>query len=198
MFFPVHFSFPKRLSILPSHGAKRYIAILSLYIVSVLIAIGCAYGLQRWSIKSLYALYDEEAVYISLTKMEKESISHIINTVLTDVKVREILDSMPNQKNEKFLNYILPTEYYALEIPMTPIGDIDDYHFLAHCYNPNLRKVIFTKVTGTGKEVKEILMGSVCKTPVLEVWFDLRQSKVIRVLCLSKYGAYERIPVPLF
>ncbi len=198
MFFPIKLPSKIRISILPDRGLKRYAAIIVVFLFMTFVSIACAYGLQLWSVNNLYALYEENAAYISITKMEKNLMTKIIRTVLADVEVREGLNSAPQLKDEKFLNYILPIEYYALEIPMTPVKDTGNYHFLAQSYGLNMRKIIFTKVNSQGKDSKGMLVGSICKTPILEVWFDLQQNKVTRVMSISKYSDFAKIPVPLF
>lgn len=198
MFFPIRLPIKKGLSILPDRGFKRYAAIIALYASIVFAAIGCAYGLQLWSVNNLYAFYEENAAYISITEIEKDTMAKVINIVRADSKVKEVINSVPLLKDEKLLNYILPVEYFALEIPMTPVKNIQGYHFLAQKYNMNLRKIIFTKVDSRGKSSKEMLIGSLCKTPVVEVWYDMQQNIVTCVMPISEYIDFVKIPVPLF
>jgi len=71
MFLPFRVSLIDKLPSLPKPGLRRYLSIITLYLVTSLAMISLANGLKNLSLNSLYALYTKDTVYISVTKVEK-------------------------------------------------------------------------------------------------------------------------------
>ncbi len=201
MFLPFRMPLVEKLPGLPKSGPKRYVAILALYVVTSVAAIGLANGLKSWSLNSLYALESKDAVYISITKVEKDTLGHIVKTALANPEVQSRLKSSGGGASTKYINYILPVDLYVSEIPMSPVEGASGHHFLPGNYNKNSYKIIFNRAELRGDhgiEGMEILLNTVKRIPVVEVRIDLSPSQVVEIRNPPATVHYENIPVPLY
>jgi protein-S-isoprenylcysteine O-methyltransferase Ste14 len=201
MFLPFRVPLLDKLPSLPKSGLRKYLAIMMLYVVTSVAAVGLANGLKSWSLKSLYALYSKDAVYISVVKVGKDTLEHIVKTTLANPEVQTRLESGSGGANTKFINYVLPVELYVSEIPMNPVEGDGGHHFLPTDYNMNFCKIIFTRAevrTNHEVEEKDILLNTIKRVPIIEVWVDLSQNQVIEIKDPPASVKYENIPVPLY
>src|SRR4030042_2856098 len=201
MFLPFRISLMDKLPNLPKLRPKRYLMIITLYIVTSIVAISLANGLKSWSLSSLYALYSKDAVYISITKVDKKILDHIVKIALTNPEVETRLRSKSEGGSTKFINYVLPDGLYVSEIPMNPVEGVEGHHFLSTNYKKDSYKIIFTKAevrTDQGVTGKEILLNTVKRIPILEVRIDLSQNRVAEIKNPPANIKYENIPLPLY
>lgn len=202
MFLPFNIPFLQKKTIIPKRGMKRYLVIIIVFLVISLIAIGMANGLRNVTLNSLYALYSEDAVYISLVKVERNSLERIVKTALANPNVKSRLKSGSDNVHEKYINYILPIKMYVSEIPMNFDEGLRHEHFLLQDYDKNQYKVIFTRAilsnTREDAEGKNILLNTVKRLPIIEVHIDLSQGQVTNVQNPPKKVPYQDIPVPLY
>lgn len=200
MFLPVHLSLADKLPNLPKSGLKRCLAILMLYLVISVSAIGLANGLRNWSLNSLYALYSQDAVYVSIKKVEANTLKQIVKIALANPEVHTRLAI---GGNAKYLNYIMPAELDVSEIPMNPIAGKHQHHFLRPPgdYHAKPYKIVFTRAeqrTNRKVEGRGILLNTVKRVPLLEVQIDLIQNQVTEIKNPPANIKYENIPVPLY
>ncbi|MFO1431956.1 MAG: isoprenylcysteine carboxylmethyltransferase family protein [Candidatus Competibacteraceae bacterium] len=198
MFLPFRASLVDRLPDLPTAGWQRYTMILLLYVVASIGAVIVANGLRDWSLNSLYAVYNKNDVYISVAKVETETLRQAIAIAQADTEVQNRLKSVAGAK---FINYILPVEWYIPEIPMWPVESaIGGRHYSPSNYDRNLLKIIFTKtVLRTAQaEGKEILLNTVKRTPVIEAEVDLSKRQVVNIKAPPTRLMYENINIPLY
>ncbi|NIO05442.1 MAG: DUF1295 domain-containing protein [Proteobacteria bacterium] len=113
MFLPFGLPLTNKLPGLPESGLKRYMAIFALYLVTVTASVGLANGLKSWSLDSLYALYSKDAAYISLNKLDEDTFAKIVEIALAEEEIRIMLENAKGGASTRFINYILPTEWYA-------------------------------------------------------------------------------------
>ncbi|MGH8605398.1 MAG: hypothetical protein ACREXR_22195, partial [Gammaproteobacteria bacterium] len=201
MFLPFRLPLTDKLLSLPKSGMKKYMAILALYMFTASVAIGIANGLRSWALNSLYALYNNDAVYISATKMAKHRLEHLTQIALDNPEVQARLKSSSAAAGTKFINYVLPVELSVSEVPMHPVVGAQHNHFLPAKYNENFYKIIFTKAEPRADremEGKDILLNTVERTPVVEVRIDLSKDQVIEIKNPPSIVNYENIPVPIF
>lgn len=204
MFLPIKIKLFKGFIKIPIIGFKKVILIISTYLVLILISLGMAYGLQRASINSLYALYTEDSVYISLLKLDDATIGKLNNIALTNKEVQKKLMEEQNVTGTKFINYILPSDWYVHEILMSRVANMkrEGGHYYPSDYNKNLFRIVFTK-TQLNKftnniEGKKILSKTVKRTPVIEVLIDLSKNEVIGIKESIIFENYKNIPMPSF
>ena len=134
--------------------------------------------------------------------MDSETMNKLINRALSNKEVQTRLNKSETRPNAKYLNYILPANAYVSEIPMNESEEVYGNHFLrSRPSNQNLYKIIFTRVRLTGNqnlEGKEILLNVVGRTPIMEVWVDVFQAKVMEIKDPPEAIQYENVPVPVF
>jgi protein-S-isoprenylcysteine O-methyltransferase Ste14 len=195
MFLPFRLSF---LPQLPNQKGKRIVLIIFLYLVSVSAILTIAKGLNTKTIDSLYTTYSEHSVNVSLCRLSDEKIDEAVSIALTDEKVVEKLTCCNNTTN--FINYILPTEWFAAEIPMNGVQRGRGHKSPAD-YDPNLYKVILTKadmLDGKAAAGKKILTSVYVREPIAEVWVDLSTHTVIKALDMPEEIMYQGVPVAVY
>lgn len=200
MFLPFRVPLADKLPSLPKSGLKRYLAILMLYVITVVVAVGLANGLQSLALNSLYAVYTRDAAYISVANVENNTLEHIVETALTSSEVKVKLENVQEGAGTKFINYILPSEWHVSEIPMNPVEGNDGHHFPAD-YDKNLYRIVFTRAelrTDQEVEGKDIILNTVKRVPVGEVVVDLSQNQIVEIKDPPETIKYEGIPVPLY
>lgn len=195
MFLPFRIPFVDKLPGLPKAGLKRYAAMLTMYVMTLLAAIGVANGLQELSFDSMYALYTKDAAYLSVAKVEDEKLERIVNIAMTNPEVQARLEN-----GAKYINYVLPAEWHVSEIPMNPVEG-GRGHYMPSEYDNNSYKIVFTKAalrTGEHVEGAQIPLNTVKRVPIVEVWVDVAHNQVTDIKNPPENITYEGIPVPVY
>jgi protein-S-isoprenylcysteine O-methyltransferase Ste14 len=198
MFLPLKLPGVNRLPSLPKFGLKRYLAVTGLYLLMAAVSIILANGLRDYSLKSLYTLYANEATYISVTKVDQDILKRI---ALADKEVQGKVGNLKKNGSTKFLNYVIPTEWYVSEIPMKRVPVAKGGHYHPANYDKNSFKIVFTRVDlRTDKEVegKAFILNIAKRTPIAEVKVDLTQNRVSEIADPATTIKYENIPVALY
>lgn len=201
MFLPHLVSTGRRLPSLPRAGLTRYLAILALHLVVVSASLGAASVLGSWTQDSLCALYSEDAVYLSIDRIDDNRLKQITGIALADPEVRSRLDAADAETNAKFINYVLPVEWNISEIPLNPVEGTRG-HYTPGDYNKSLYKIAFTRAelpeANKNAEGRDILSKALRRVPVAEAWIDLSSGRVINVNNPPASVMYEGIPVPVY
>ncbi len=203
MFLP--FKIPwtdKLLDIPPQPRIGKWLSVMTLYALTILLSLDLAQRLQSLSLNSLYAVYLKDSAYISVTKIDQENMANLIEIALANEDIQACIDNVKGNANTKFLNYLLPAEWYISEIPMN-IVECNSEHFLqsSNDYNKNFYKIIFTKAnlrTDQNFEGKELLVNTINITPIVEVWLNVSQQKVVDIKQPPETIMYENVPVPVY
>jgi hypothetical protein len=186
---------------LPKSVLKRYLAIVGLYLFIATVSIGLANELRNYSLKNLYTFYTGEAAYISVARVDQDILKKIVDTALTDEKVVTKLERARDKEMTRFLNYVIPTEWYVSEIPMKRVPVAKGGHYHPANYDKNSFKIVFTRVDlRTDKEVegRAFILNIAKRTPIAEVKVDLTQNRVIEITDPATTIKYENIPVSLY
>ena len=157
-----------------------------------------AKGLHILSINSLYLSYTENSVDIAVCELSEEQINDIMEIVKNDKQVATVLSDV--DENSVYLNYILPSEWYAAEIPMNGV-EVGKGHLSPGDYDETLFKVIITKVTTENGEtvLNPYLLTKVhTREPIAEIRIDLSEGKVIEILDMPENVRYSGIPVAIY
>ncbi len=200
MFIPLPFPEFAKLRIIPREGVKKIAVIAGLYIVVSAAAIGAAYFLKGWSIDRIYALYNENAAFVSITRVSGDSLDNIVSSVLENGQVREILRTRSGGASAKYVGYVLPPGYFAMEIPMVREDSVERFHFIRTGYDRTTCRVILTEAADALPDArgKEILLKGVRRVPILEAWVALNNLQVMRVESLAGQAGIVRMPGPMF
>jgi protein-S-isoprenylcysteine O-methyltransferase Ste14 len=201
LFLPFKVPGVNKLPSLPKSGLKRYLAIVGLYLFIATVSIGLANELRNYSLKNLYTFYTGEAAYISVARVDQDILKRIVDIALTDEKVVTKLERARDREITRFLNYVIPTEWYVSEIPMKRALVAKGGHYHPANYDKNFFKIIFTRVDlRTDKEVegRAFILNIAKRTPVAEVKVDLNQNRVIEIADPATTIKYGNIPVALY
>jgi len=201
MFFPHLMSTGWRLPGLPESGLARYLAILMLYLAVVGGSLGAASVVSNLTQDNLCALYSEDAVFLSIDRIDEDLLRQISNIALADPEVRSKLEVNGDGSNAKFVNYVLPSEWNVPEIPLNPIEGPRG-HYTPEDYDKNLYKIAFTRAefseSNTNAEGGDVLSKAFRRVPIVEVWIDLSSGRVVEVKSPPASVRYEGIPVPIY
>lgn len=162
------------------------------------LVLGSARGLQMLSLDSLYATYTQSTANIALCQLSDESIDEILLIASGDKNVKDRLAFYGD--HAKQINYILPVEWFAAEVPMNGV-ELRKGHFSPKDYDRNLYKVIFTIAeirSGTSAEGQELLNAAILREPVVEVWVDMSLGKVTAVMDMPENVRYQGVPVSVY
>lgn len=200
MFLPIRLGLIDKLPRLPKSGFKRFLAMIALYVFTAAVAIALATGIRNWTINSLYALYSKDSVYISVAKVDEETLEQIVKIAISNHEVQSRLKNGAQGASTKFINYVLPNTWYVSEIRMNPVEGGRGHHFPGD-YDKNQYKIVFTRAeVRTSQEVegKDILLNTVKRVPVVEVGIDLAQNQVIEIKDPPATVRYAGVPVPIY
>ena len=193
MFFPFYKG--KGKNILPNNKVKKSLILIGMYIASLVLAYGISNLIYNHSIDNLYASYEENSATIAVCQMDKTDLNDVLDIISEDKETADYI----NNKDNKYINYILPTNWYAAEVPMNGI-QYRSGHASSNDYDHSQYKIILTKVNlyndnATGKD---ILTQTFEREPLLEVWVDLKQRTVTKILDIPEDYKYRNIPVAVY
>jgi len=196
MFIPLPLRIEK-LPRFPPSGGKRIFAQSLLFISVLAVGITGARFAEHYSLNSLYTYSTPDSVTVSVVKVDPKSLENIVAVAIGHQDVRKRL--MKQGRKRRYLNYVLPAEWYVSEVPMETKEGF--YHLQPEDYDRNLYKIIFTEVElrgGEYKDASEFLGLVIRRLPVAEVWIDLGRSRVTEVKDPPHAIKYENIPVALY
>ena len=200
MFLPFTLPFSTALH-LPASGMKRHVTILAMYLIIITASLGLANLLKAYSINNLYTLYSAGSATISLDKIEKDRLEKIIEIALKDGNVQKMLPAAINDRGGKFLNYVLPADWFFPDIPMKDARNIGE-HYSPNDYDRDLFKILFMRAIlkqgSTDPEGKALILNTVKRKPIIEVEVSLNQNRVVRIDNPSPTVIWGDIPTPLF
>lgn len=165
------------------------------YLLTLILFYTTAFGLNILTIHSLYADYEEGKATIAICELSKEKRQEIVSIAMKDERVKGYFT-----KESLSLNYILPTEWFAAEIPMNGV-EYRSGHKSPQDYDKSKYKIIFTtpEVTKKGKvSGTDILQTTRKITPIVEVWVDLDNRQVIEIKEITNAVKYEGIPEAIY
>lgn len=192
-FFP---SFGKEKEV--NHGKWNIGKGICLYVVVMALFLAAAFGLNQLTIDSLYAQFEEQSATVALCELDTQTIHQVVTIAKESEEVQKYLNSFPENSPE--LNYILPTEWFAAEIPMNGI-EYRAGHKSTQDYNRNTYKIIFLKPQLSNSDISkgsDILWRVQAIQPVVEVWVDLAQNQVTDIKEMPEQVKYEGIPEAIY
>lgn len=200
MFLPFKMPFFENLTSLPKSRLSKSLALLVLFILTLFAGVGIARGLNSLTLNSLYAFYTNDSAYVSVSKIEQDKLENAIKIASANEEVKIRLEKAGGNQNTKFLNYVLPGEWYVPEIPMNGINGVVR-HNNPQNYDKNMYKVIFNKADMRANQEasgKDIISNVAKREPVVEVWIDVAERKVVKIQEMPEKIMYENIPVAVY
>ncbi|SES97951.1 Protein-S-isoprenylcysteine O-methyltransferase Ste14 [Natronincola peptidivorans] len=200
MFFPLRISFLEKLKPAPKSSIAKFFMLLILYICVQAAGIGIARGLDNLSLDNLYTHYSGNTAFISMNKIEADKLKGIKEMVTTDEEVKGILEAAGNIETTKYLNYVMPAEWFVPEIPMNGInGSVGHRH--SSNYDTNNYKVIFNKVEVRGNQDvtgKDLIRNVARREPIVEVWVNVEEGSITKIMGMPERIMYDNIPVAIY
>jgi protein-S-isoprenylcysteine O-methyltransferase Ste14 len=177
-------------SFLPEKGASRLAAILSLYVLLVLVTVFSGHALRNYSLSTLAFYSDSTASVLSLVKMDAGEIKKIYETVSSNKKVRTKLPS-PG----KYIIYLLPEAWHIPELPVSFAPE----HVMPDRYDENAFKILVASATGpaAGATGIDILGKATGFEPHALVFID-RRNNAVKSVVAPPGARWAGIAVPLF
>lgn len=201
MFIPFGFSFFRNLVGISLGKTQRILAYVVFYLISITLSVLIANAIRSLSVDTLYATFNDQNVCLSINKNDTAQINKIMKTAFSNQKVDSTMKTVSKQKDFRFINYILPAAMYRTsEIPMNRAHN-ENCNFFGRASDLNKIKIIFTKANlNTERKVsgKKILLHTQSTTPLIEVWIDISEGKVLKTFDPPKVQQYKNIPVPVF
>jgi protein-S-isoprenylcysteine O-methyltransferase Ste14 len=199
MFLPFKITLFNKLPVFPKSNLSRFFMTFVIYFMTLVMAVSIAKGVNNIALNSLYASYNSDSANIALSKIEPGKLEEILNIALSDKEIQEKIEKLNQGSSAKFLNYILPSEWYAAEIPMNGVK-YGAGHLSPSNYDQNMYKVIFTKADiRSNKDVSgiDIITNVEKREPIVEVWVNVADHKVIKILDMPEVK-YQNIPVAVY
>jgi protein-S-isoprenylcysteine O-methyltransferase Ste14 len=201
MFLP--FGVPSVSLLLPPcrSRAVRAARAAAAYLLAVTAALGLAYAARHLSIHSLYAYYTDSTATVSLVGMDRADLEKVVGTAFADERVRAMVERIDDAPHAKYLNYVLPADWYVSELPMGRDGLCDGNHFLPSRDRSPLFRVVITRAvledapSATGRDILLSANGTI---PVTEAVVDTKSGAVVGVHEPTHEGRYEGVPLPTF
>lgn len=200
MFLPFKVTFFNKLPVFPKTYLRRFLMAFGIYFITLVVAVSIAKGVNSIALNSLYAIYNSDSANISLSKIETSKLAQILNIALSNKEIQEKIEKSKQGGSAKLLNYILPSEWYAAEIPMNGVKYRAGHRSPSN-YDQNIYKVIFTKVDiRSNKDVSgiDIIANVEKREPLVEVWVNVADHKVIKILDMPEYIKYQNIPIAVY
>lgn len=187
-----------RLSFMKARADERPKAgklVLS-YVLTLAAFFLAAYGLNCLTVDSLYTAYAPDGVTVSLCRLDGDTIEKAVAIAKADPAVA----AAQKQADAPELNYILPTEWFAAEIPMNGV-EYRSGHKSNPDYDTSKYKIIFMNATlaaNAGEDPKDILWKTATIRPMVEVWVDLKEERVTDIMPMPDTIKYEGIPEAIY
>lgn len=200
MFIPFSIPVINKLPSLPKSKPRKILAITAIYILSLATGIGIAKAVNTHSLNNLYATYTDNSANISISSIESSKLKKILDIALNDEEVKTRIDTSSKDENAKYLNYILPSEWFVAEVPMNGV-EHKQGHKSPSDYDKNTYKIIFTQAKiRSDKAVigKDIITNVSERIPLIEVWVNVEENKVIKVEEITKDIMYKNTPVAIY
>lgn len=198
MFIPFIKFNRKNIIVNPTSKTTRIFKFLAFYIITLLVSLFVAYGLQNLTINNLYSSYTDHSANISLCQIDVDTISQITTIAKENTEVEAYLRKY--DKDTTYLNYILPTSWFAAEVPMNGLV-YGSGHKSPDDYDHTQYKIIFTEAIlkdSSSTSVKDFLTSLRIRYGIVEVWVDLESNKVTKVLPMPENIKYAGIPEALY
>jgi len=201
MFFPLRISFITKWTAGLQQKTGTVVFLILLYMITLLVSIGLARGVQSLSLDHLYLYTTAKSVFISVIELEQKIFRQLVETALADEVVQSGLQRFPESRGVRLIGYVVPAGWFISEIPMHPTESHTEHYLRSGTHDEQTWKIIFTLPTPVARQdadVKELIRDTRTIKPVLEVWVDISIKIVITIKEPPATSRYENIPVPVY
>jgi protein-S-isoprenylcysteine O-methyltransferase Ste14 len=198
MFLP--FRLPRTLRLpklptLPASRSARAAVVLVTYLAAVATAVGTAREVNELTLDSLYARYQPNTAYVSVTRLSDGDLARIAALVAGDSRAAAVTTGA--NPGATYLDYVLPADWYVSETLMAKMSGFEP--MLGAGYDGTSYRVVITRAKlRNPAQGRDILHSVTERTAVLEVVVDLSRDAVTDVLPPDSSPRYRGIPVPVY
>ncbi|MDP3478611.1 MAG: methyltransferase [Desulfoprunum sp.] len=172
----------------------RYTA---MYVLVMSTAILGASSIQSWALNQLYAEFRQDSVNISAQALDPEVINAMLALALDNQQARRLIAR--GGEKQKYINYIVPINWSASEIPMRQVVSQEHFNFdqndTRERYKIIITRAVLSDPNATGKE---IVGATRQRIPLAEVTIDFHTKEVLDVQGPATEGGISGIPLPMF
>ena len=165
MYLPFRLPRLVRLAGLPSLPANlpaRVVLVLVTYLAAVATAVGAARGVSELTLDSLCARYQENEVYVSVTRLSDGDLARIAAVVAGNSRVAAATTGA--NPGGAYLNYVLPADWYVSETLMAKRSGFEP--MLGSGYNGTSYRVVITRARlrspAHGRDILRLRNGPRC------------------------------------
>lgn len=157
----------------------RIVGWVVIIMAALMLSTVAAFGLRHLAISSLITHRTQIATYVSVTRISDADLAQAAAIAEAAGPVRAALLDLPSDAT--LLAYVLPTEMYISEIPMT-LPDGEQFgHSVPRDADPNRWKVVFAQAVfamnndriDPGTKGSAVIAQAVNKQPIIEVHVNL-------------------------
>jgi protein-S-isoprenylcysteine O-methyltransferase Ste14 len=192
-FFPALFS--RRGTVKFRHGALK---MLGIYIIVLASALAAARALETATLRSLYMRQIHDVMFVSVNAIDEKVLDAIVDTTMKSAEAMGRVSASLSDPTSAVVAYIVPDGRYISEIPMHwPDGALS-FHWLKH-YEGSRYGVIFTRMDRVADASGiDVLGQSRFREPLMEVWLDVHEKRISRILEPLPEQRYDGVPVPAY
>ena len=124
-----------------------------------------------------------------------------MNIALRSPEVENILSRAGYRSGNKFLNYLLPEEWYLADLPLEERPPAAEGHFQPPDFNRANYKILFTRAklhSETSVEGSEIIKFAYGRVPLVVVRVDIAAGSISNIEIPPPHVLWGDIPTPLF
>ncbi len=206
MFVPWRISVVDRLPSLPKAGIKRAAAGLLVFFGALSVSVLAGFWVREISVRQVSTFYAGNSATIATAPMDEGEIEKTLKIALGHSEVQNRLARAGYGTGEKFLNYVVPLDWFLPDLPLEVLPEGVHGHHQPGDFNRDEYKVLFTKaglhtcssaacdaVTGAN-----IIKRTFKRTPVLVVKLNRATGEVLGVEMPPPHVRWGDIPTPLF
>ncbi len=200
MFLPRAIEWPLYKIPIPENEFAKATTLSALFVFLNAVSFWSAEKIHTISVNSLYTWSAPDEVYLSVGRFAEHEFQELIEIAENDAEVTAIISAHRTPDN-RFINYVMPTDLLISEVPMMIPEDRTPSHRPPHLEDQSRYKIIYTIADfGPADPVQnlEILKRAINKTAVLEVWIDRINQKVENIIHPPQNDIYFGMPVPVF
>jgi len=180
---------------------KPVLAILLVYVLVLCGTLVAGFGLRNFSVSQISKLVAPHAVTISVVPMKSDVLSKIEQMTQDQEEIQERLGHFGYNKDEKFLNYVVPLEWIIPDLPLDPDEISIQGHHQPDDFNQYEFKVLFAKVVSPslkGAYGVDILKKTRKILPVLVVKLNIVNEEILGIEVPPEDVLWGDILAPLF
>jgi protein-S-isoprenylcysteine O-methyltransferase Ste14 len=186
---------------LPAAGRSRRVAVLAVYLATLVAGVGLAYALREYSLARVTTLYTEEAAVLSPARLSPEELRVAFEVARGDARVHQVLEARGGAGG-KLLVYVVPLGWMLPDLPLdaTPPAGGHAGHVRPADFERGRYRVLFTRARTHHPETTgpAIIRTAYGREPLVVATVDTGARQVTGIATPPPHVRWGDIPTPLF